>query len=112
MDGAPRKLYDNINNPNWAPSLNLVFEETNVSTMKARSERYERAIKRKRVGTAVTSEVNSCDDTDSVNLTTITTAELLSHPSGHKEVDVQTNLTFSTMLDLPLRSEVEELRSE
>ncbi len=112
LNGAPCKLYD-INNPNWAPSLNLVFEETSVSTMKAKSERYERAIKRKRVTAAsATSVENSCNDTDTVNPTADTITELSSHPSGYNEVDVQTDLTFSTMFDLPLRSEVQELRSE
>ena len=36
-----------VNNPDWAPSLKLVYERISKRSLTSRSERYERALKRR-----------------------------------------------------------------
>ena len=48
ISGTPSKLYD-VTNPDWAPSLKLVYEEVCEDGPSSRSERYDRAVKRRRL---------------------------------------------------------------
>ena len=48
LSGAPSTLYD-FTNPDWAPTLNLGYEPVGGHTPQASTERYERAIKRRKV---------------------------------------------------------------
>ena len=48
LSGAPSTLYD-VTNPDWAPTLNLGYDAVDDHTTRASTERYERAIKRRKV---------------------------------------------------------------
>ena len=48
VSGTPSKLYD-VSNPDWAPSMKLVYEKVSKRSLTSRSERYDRAVKRRRL---------------------------------------------------------------
>ena len=57
VSGTPSTLHD-VNNQDWAPSLKLVFETVAKSTLQAKSKRYERAVKRRKLCDELCAEVD------------------------------------------------------
>ena len=71
VSGCPAKLYD-VNNPDWAPSLKLVYECLGEAHVESRSERYERVAKRRRLCLQETETVMGNDtDIDCSHETTV-----------------------------------------
>ena len=113
VSGAPSKLYD-VTNPDWAPSLKLVYEKVSKRSLTSRSERYDRAVKRRRLclqelmeKTATEEEELENEDIEldlEIDVTTVI-------PDNYHSIAVQTDNSFD-MIEQNFQHEIEELRRE
>ena len=63
ISGAPTKLHD-VNNPDWAPSLKVVYERVSKGIVSSRCERYGRAAKRRRLRSTESMEKTSTEESE------------------------------------------------
>ena len=113
VSGTPSKLYD-VTNPDWAPSLKLVYEKVSKRSLTSRSERYDRAVKRRRLclqelmeKTATEEEELENEDIEldlEIDVTTVI-------PDNYHSIAVQTNNSFD-MIEQNFQHEIEELKRE
>ena len=100
LSGAPSTLYD-VTNPDWAPTLNLGYDPVGDHTVQASTERYERAIKRRKV---------ICDE-DDVEVDDyegpLMTDDEYGNDDDESGTALQTELTFGLGLDITTPQELQ-----
>ena len=110
ISGVPSKLY-NTDSPDWAPSLNLGYEEIAKSCSESTTKRYERAVKRRRLrlDTMMATSFDELDD--EVDLEETDESHLVKHSSTSVQTE---NDHVEELLDdiKQLKSENEQLRKE
>ena len=115
ISGAPSKLHD-VNNPDWAPSLKVVYERVSKGSVSSRCERYERAAKRRRLRSTESMEKTSTEESENERMESNSEIGVTNHASAllHNCVTVQTDLSCDTIeRDVTmLRCEIEELKRE
>ncbi len=117
ISGVPSKLY-NIDNPDWAPSVKLGYKGTNKRTSESTSERYERAVKRRRlrVDTSVESGVAETDK-QNYEIGSTLGVEAAVEPLNFSSIAIETDITFGLVEKsfddmIKLQKENEELKKE
>ena len=118
VGGSPSTFHD-VNNPEWPPSLKLVFETVAENTLQARSKSYERAIKRRKLCNELCAEVDKIvdevvveDDTKDDHVAGDWKSVAVKATNDSKSAIVQTDMCIFSFRDLRSGHVVEELESE
>ena len=115
ISGAPSKLHD-VNNPDWAPSLKVLYERVSKGSVSSRCERYERAAKRRRLHSTESMGKTSTEESENERMESNSEIGVTNHATAllHNCVTVQTDLSCDTIeRDVTmLRCEMEELKRE